>query len=359
MGDIRKLPYRAAPGIIPDELYGKAFNCPECGCAVQVPWLKNQNEPSQPIIPNSGVGFWVPADFLLKCNTQSCNNTFNVSTPSLPIECNWHLYGDEAGRYIKKPSNKYSNEPLHFFCITLVGLHRDKSNFVKTELEELKRSIIPDIDPNDWTHHFTQIWNSKYGNGKYTLRNKEEKIAYGKKLAKLIRDARPELVTFNISGCIVVPKNSKQRKNSIRYQKENTFSTSILSSLREMRGFNKSVKWIFDNIKDTTGGARTEGWASEAFLGLQYTRLFTWLSAGAPVQEPSFVTPGSHFLLEIADFVSYCVARDFEKSIRGEIPELPSSLFGRGFYHGTLGDGSAKSKWCIGLPKKEFYGVGE
>lgn len=166
-------------------------------------------------------------------------------------------------------------------------------------------------------------------------------------------------MTFsNVSSCIVVPEDSRERKLHIKSQKENIFSQSILATLRTFRQQNKSLNWIFDSLKDTTSGGRTEGWAAECFLGLQYTRLFTWLSAGAAIVQPTFVPPGSHFLLEVADFVSYCVARDFEKSVLGAQSEFSSSLLGNGLYQGTLGSGDVDSIWGIGLPLRRFYGVG-
>jgi hypothetical protein len=239
----------------------------------------------------------------------------------------------------------------------LVGLHSKKQERVRKQIERLKRSVAPSQNPDTWQHHFTEIWGSKPSSGQFNLRNKDAKITYAKKFAKIIRKARPELVSYNISGCIYVPNDQRGRKREIKAQKEELFSQSILTTLQQFRKNNKSVDWIFDNVADTTCGLRTEGWAEECFLGLQYTRLFTWLSSGAVITAPTFVPPGSHYLLEIADFISYCVARDFEKGVLESRSEFPSSLLGNGCFQGTLGDGSVKFKWHYGLPLKEFYGI--
>lgn len=135
-----------------------------------------------------------------------------------------------------------------------------------------------------------------------------------------------------------MPADPKERKKVLKQQKEHVFAESILTTPKQFRCREKSVNWTFDNVQDATAGSKTEGWASECFLGLQYTRLFTWVSAGATVVEPKFAIPGSNFLLELADFISYCVARDFERAIVGQRPEFPSSLLGQGFYQGTLGN---------------------
>ena len=357
MNDITKLPYRAAPSLVPEELSEMEFPCPVCKTAVRVPWLDKLSLPKRPIKSDVADGHLVPARFPIRCPVDTCQNEFNISIPRLPNSSYWTLYGDEAGRYISKPSEKHSNQALYFYCITLVGLHHRKQKRVQRQIEKLKMMIAPNRDPNTWQHHFTEIWGSKSDSGKFTLKNKDEKIEYAKKFAKIIRDARPDLVTFNVSGCILVPENKKEWQKQIKAQKEELFCQSILYSLRHLRASELGVRWVFDNIKDTTKGSRTEGWASECFLGLQYTRLFAWLSAGTTILEPDFVTPGSHYLLEIADFISYCVARDFEKVEQGSSSEFPSSLLGTGYFQGILGDGTVLYKPHRGLPLSDFYGL--
>jgi len=96
-----------------------------------------------------------------------------------------------------------------------------------------------------------------------------------------------------------------------------------------MRKNKKTARWTFDNIKDTSDGKKTEGWADECFLGLQYTRLFTYLTGGKAIVAPTFVPPGSHYLLEMADFISFCMAREFQRVSEGKNAELQSGLMGK------------------------------
>lgn len=357
MKDIRKRPHRSTPGLVPEELLGMKGSCPICKTETEIPWLEKMEYPKQPVKSDHGQHHWVPVDFPLTCSSEGCKHVFFITTPVLPNKNRWALYGDEAARYISLPPKDHSPEPLNFYCITLVALHKRRHERVRKQIFNLKKQIRPNQDPNSWAHHFTEIWESKPGSDTFILQNKIAKIEHAKKLAKIIREARPDLATFNFSGCIRVPSDAKERKRVLREQKENAFSESILATLWEFRNQEKSVNWIFDNIKDTTSGSKIEGWASERFLGLQYTRLFCWMSAGATVLEPSFVTPGSHFLLEVADFISYCVARDFQQAIIGQKSDFPSSLLGPGFYQGTFGNGNVESMRHFGLPLKKFYGL--
>jgi len=355
--DPRKLPYKTAPGIIPQELVGKVFSCEKCGRNIEVPWLDKLIFPSQPIESFLQGGHWVPVSIPLQCNSEDCTHNTLVNVPIKPKESTWTLYGDEAGRYIDKPHPSISKDPLHFFSITLVGLHSDRHETIRKEIEEAKLSIKPYDSPNTWAHHFTKIWSDSHNNKNFDLPNKEAKIEYGKRFARIIANARPSLVSFTISSCIVVPKDQKERAKAINWQKQEMFSQAILSSLQQMRSFNKGVKWVFDNVQDTTLKTPNEGWASECFLGLQYTRLFTWLCAGATTLEPEFVKPGSHFLLEIADFISYCIAREFEMSAKKLKTEFPSSLLGKAFYQGVIQDGTVQFNWNNKFPLREFYGL--
>jgi hypothetical protein len=355
VANIRDQPFRLAPGLVPEELVGKSGRCPNCGTTTPVPWADKLEFAKQPIEPIAGGGHWVPADISLTCRATDCGREYSLQIPRAPKVGTWTIFGDEAGRYISDCEPRSSGS-LHFFCITLVGLHRRRHDRVRRQLAKIKKAIAPDRDPEAWQHHFTDIWSSDGRTGEFALRNKDEKIAHARAFAKIVRDARPELVTMNVSSCIAIDSPSERAK-AIRAQKQEMFGISLLTSLQQFRSRGLCVKWEFDNIKDASDGARTEGWAREVFLGLQYTRLLAWLSAGATVLEPRFVQPGSHYLLEIADFVSYCVARDFEKAIRGAQSEFPSSLLGNGFFQGVLRDGSIDYRWSRGLPLNEFFGI--
>lgn len=357
MKNISKRPHRSHPGLIPEELIGLKKVCPFCNCETEIPWLEKLQFPKFPIKSNDGNCYWAPVSFPLTCSSLVCNKVFEVKIPVLPNHNRWSLYGDEAGRYITQPAIKYSSRPLNFYCITLVGLHASKHDRVRKQVMNLKRLIRPNDDPESWAHHFTRIWDSKPESNQFNLSSKKEKIEYAKRFAKVVREARPHLVSFNFSSCFVDPEEKGLRQSLLKHQKETLFSESILGTLVELRRQDKSVRWIFDNIQDTSLGDKIEGWASERFLGLQYTRLFCWLSSGSAVLEPSFVRPGSHFLLEVADFISYCVARDFFMAIMEKPSEFPSSLLGKGFYQGTFGDGHVESTSSLGLPIKKFYGV--
>ncbi|TRW49914.1 hypothetical protein FM042_03430 [Aliidiomarina halalkaliphila] len=351
-----KQPYRKAPGLVPKGLLDKKAECPDCNTTFDIPWLEELDHPLQPIAVRNE-GHFVPVSFPLRCPNFDCNNSFNYTIPNLENLSPWALYGDEASRDIQNPKANYTTKRLHFFCITLVGLHKDRAEKFLSDFEDLKREARPDVDPKEWAHHFTKIWSAGADDKEYSFSSKAQKIDYAKKIASLIRKNRYHIVTLNFSSCIVLPENEKERKKLIRRQKQEIFQQSIISSVLQFRLRQVSTYWIFDNVKDTSSGEKTEGWAEECFLGLQYTRLFAWLTAGATATKPTFVRPGSHHLLEVADFVSYCVARDFERTATGHKPEFPSKLMGNGFYQGAWNFGHSWYGWSKGLPMMKYYNL--
>ncbi|MBL1353003.1 MAG: DUF3800 domain-containing protein [Zetaproteobacteria bacterium] len=356
MKDIRKHPFRQPTKIIPTRLVGKTTICPKCKAIFRIPWVENQIFPKQPILPYSGGGQWIPVSINIKCNTPECRETIDIQTPIVEVKSKWNLFGDEAGRLISEPLPNLSTKSLHFFCITLIGLHSTRQKRVERRLRSLKKSICPQKDPSTWVHHFSDIWGSDPKEKQYDLATKRAKIKYAKSFARILRSERPNLASFNISSCIEIASDKRERRVSLKYQKEDVFSQSILLTLDKLRESQLSVSWTFDNIKDSTNGNRTEGWASECFLGLQYLPLFTWLSAGAYIEQPRFVKPGSNFLLEIADFMSFWVAREFERKSIGKDCELSTASFGKGYYQGTIQNGNVLTEWSDSLPLKKFYG---
>jgi hypothetical protein len=72
MKDIRKLPHRTAPRIIPEELIEQKFCCPSCKTEIPVAWIDKLPFPKQPVQPNTGEGHWVPVGFPIYCPMESC-----------------------------------------------------------------------------------------------------------------------------------------------------------------------------------------------------------------------------------------------------------------------------------------------
>lgn len=317
-----KRPFRKNPGIVPLELIGMKSSCQNCSHTNEIDWIENLTYPQEPIQVLDQSGYWAPGSFPITCTNCKKETHFNI--PKVKAECHWNLYGDEAGRIVE-----VNGKQISFFCISMVALHATKHKIAEQKLRNLKLVARPNHPPEQWTHHFTNIWSDNGDDRQFNFAGIKDKIKYGQRYAALIKSLKPHLVTFNFSNAIILPDDKKERATQLKLQKQDIFKQTLLGTLSHMRENNKTTRWFFDNIKDTSNGKKTEGWADECFLGLQYTRLFTYLSGGCAIIAPKFVTPGSHFLLEMADFISFCMAREFQRVSEGKDAELPSGLMGK------------------------------
>ncbi|WP_295716945.1 hypothetical protein, partial [uncultured Halovibrio sp.] len=244
-----------------------------------------------------------------------------------------------------------SDEELHVFCVTLAGIHKKRRKKLERKINDLKKSIAPNSNPDDWSHHFKDIWSSKAAENFSNLGSLNDRINYGLQFSDHLRSLRPHLVTMTCIMAKPLPVEKAERAKSIKMNKEEVFSHSLVSSLEYVRKNKKKIRWIFDKLKD---GQNPEGWAKETFLGLQYTRLFTWLSHRAYVPEPEFREPGSDVLSEVADYISFCAAREVFKRAKGDEPELPTARFGKSFYFTIDNNGNAYSKSSVGMPMERL-----
>lgn len=314
-------PFRKNPGIFPAELAGMTSLCQKCNHTNEIDWVGDLTHPKEPIQGLDKSGYWVPVSFPVTCSNCEAETQFHI--PIIEAECPWDLYGDEAGRIVE-----INGKEISFFCISMVALHVTKHKFAERKLRNLKLVARPNHPPEQWTHHFTKIWSDNGNDRQFDFAGIKDKIKYGQRYAALINSLKPHLITFNFSSAIILHANKKERAAQLKHQKQEIFKQTLLTTLSVMRNNKKSALWTFDNIKDTSNGEKNEGWADECFLGLQYTRLFTYLAGGNTITAPKFVSPGSHYLLEVADFISFCMAREFQRLSEGKDAELPSGLMG-------------------------------
>lgn len=327
------------------------FTCESCGLTQSVNWYEPQLFPSQPVTPNVGEGFWVPVAISQTCK---CGTSSLLDVPVRKIDSTWDLYGDEAERKFEPRELPGITNRAHFFCISLAGLHVKGRAWFDKKVNRLKSKARPDRAPESWNIHLTEIWNTPPGESGYSFQGKADKVRFGLDLANIMSKARPHLFTLNVSGCRV-QGDDESWADTVKLNKQHIFATTLLTSLDQFRHRNLNIRWNFDHAVAPDKRTGSEGWAEEVFLGLQYAPLFTWLSAGAPVVAPKFHTPGSHGLLEIADALSFFVAREFHQCVMGRKTEVPSSYTGLGYYRAFNADGGINSSWSRGLPIEKFY----
>ncbi|WP_154232688.1 hypothetical protein [Pseudomonas syringae] len=312
---------RKNPGLVPGEFIGVKSLCPKCGHGDEIKWLEELSHPREPILNIPSGDYFVPISFPTSCTVCLC--LYHVPVPVRTPKTRWNLYGDEASRIVE-----HGGKDLSFMCLTLSCLHKDQKEIAKQRFAHLKKRLRPESDPETWVHHFTDIWSTNADAGKYNLKSLPAKIKYGEDYAALIKRMRAHLQLFVYTSVMVLPSDSKARAILLKNQKEELLKRTMLDSLDLFRSNESVPLWTFDNIQDVTKRPKREGWAEECFTGLQFTPLFVYLSAGAAVHAPQFVSPGSDLLLEVSDFVSFTIGREFMMLAKSKQAELPSGQLG-------------------------------
>ena len=347
MKDVRRLPSRRPTQFeVPEDLISMRFTCPTCQLEFKHEWHKPTNFPSIPISPLAAPdsGFWVPVGITVTCP----NN--HISEASVPISANEGivtLFGDDATRCFS-----LGDVELSIRSTALVWVHRDRRPLIQLEMDRLKRSLIPDRDPQSWPMHFTDFWSNKGAFASQT-RSKAQKLAFANDLFLLCRSNQPYLGSAHMHSAIKLTDN---RSADLSWQRELDFSRTLATTLQLFRSQGKVPRWIFDSEKSTGKGLRKrEGNKEELFLGLQYSDVWVWLCAGAAIIKPEFREPGSDVLLEIADSLAFWAARSIQRKIL-QVPLEIEPDFGVAFHMWSFVEGGSLHSWRDSLPFEYFIG---
>jgi len=176
-------------------------------------------------------------------------------------------------------------------------------------------------------------------------------ISFVDKLLLLIK--KSNLFIYNIAS-VVVQNNTANRKVQSLLKNE-AYILLILNVIDEWTTKNAQPKIFFDSEKDSKANKIIHSWARDTFRGSQYSLLYGFLSKGIEVPEPKFVPPASHPGLEVADFVSFTIARYYLRMWQGKEIEIDPKDMGLVTYLGYDSNGDLLWKRQEGYPWDQFY----
>lgn len=338
-------PHRRPASLVPEELARITFPCPSCGAASTPEWYKTLVFPAEPLPHNTEPGHFVKIDFPVSC---PAGHEFTALAPEAPHNGRIPIYADDFQRHIHGHESRISTRSLKLFGFAAVYLGTDFLPAFTAKLHAIKSEFDPDKAPDTWPLHMTEVWGAEVG--------KAKKVALAHSVAELVRNSRPQLWSAFIGGVTQPSTDPRQRRRELKVQREDTLSLVLMSTIQRLRDQGFSPSWTFDRFRDARAGTIDEGWARELFLGWQYTPLATWMAKRAPIFPPTFVEPGSHPLLEIADFLAYTLGREFELWATGRENELPSTkALGTSFYQFFDGRGDVDAAIADALPISRFW----
>ncbi len=208
------------------------------------------------------------------------------------------LYGDDAHRNYGKQN---------VFIYSLVGADQSLLPKLDKAVRELKEKICPLRSPESWKLHMKELWSGGHRKKHHAFKelNFDDVKNITKNFCRLIQ--KQKLFVYNIA--LSFASERKISKKEVNQLKREAYILLILNAIDEWTSKNAQPHIYFDAEKPSEANQIIHKWAQDAFIGSQHSLLYGFLSKGIEIPEPKFVTPASYPGLEVADFVSYIIAR--------------------------------------------------
>ncbi len=290
--------YRAVK-FVPKNLLTKRFKCTNCKSLFAPDWLKPRGFPMGSIEAQEG-GYWVRLTAQERC--PSCSQYVEISLPVVERKARVLLFGDEAAR----PLNNGDGALLYTY--SLVGTSNPFIADIESEIRELKRGLCPEID----------------------------ELVGG--IGEIIRGADNKLFKYNIvlAG---QPQNPNEKREFEDYVQREAYILLLMQVIDNVTGMGGQPVINLDSQKSSKANTIIHQWARDAFQHGQGNLLYSFLTHSIFVPAPVFVPPASHPLLEVADFMSFAVARHHYRVFYGAAPEIDLKILGDVMYTTFSDDG--------------------
>jgi len=280
-----------------------------------------------------------------KCSV--CNELAVFPIPDVEYRQDLDIFGDEAFRQV-------DNKTIYIYSfVSFSGGDEDKNIFEKKFLD-LKKLIAPSIDPCSWVLHMKELLSAtnRSKNAALSHLHQDEVMDCISKIIELIRSHNEKYILNLYSSVGIANGINKKGPDEIKC-KEEVYSASFIRVIQDTTAHGLAPKFYFEE----TG---SDGWAKNFFHGWRMTLVWPFLTKGLPVMSPKFVDPSFSLYLEIADILSYvvarylfCIGRRVEgENIKAEI--CPSSLgLVRYIYLNSRSDGVYHDS--VGFPDSAMF----
>lgn len=276
---------------VPEELSSYELTC-SIGHNFKPNWLEKRFPTS--VLYNGELGLLKQATCYVKCPECGDLSTFNI--PNIKYLRNLNIYGDEAFRCIDgKTIFVYS-------FISFSGSSENKSKF-EEEFNNIKTELSPDIPAESWVIHMKEILSGskRKDNPSISHLDIDDAMKGVMKIIDLIAryNNKKDINLYSAVGIAVGINFKKNQKTQLQ---EEVYASALIRVIKETTAHGLAPKFYFEK----TG---TDGWAKTLFEGGRMTLLWPWITNGLPVMSPKFVEPRYSIYLEIADIVSFIIAR--------------------------------------------------
>lgn len=327
---------------VPEAFLKKQTKC-ENNHIFSLNWLKKRHPIS--CFYCSKRGLLRQATVYVKC--PKCHSKVSIELPLSQYKGSIEIYGDEAMREVD------SKKIFVYSFISFSGNYQRKKQF-ENDFLSIKKELSPSFSPKEWVFHMTELFSSEKRNSSPYLKHLQfDEIRSGVlKILNLI-SKHNELGDLNIYSAISIVISNTLKNNGELAVKNNVYNSALMNIIQETTSNNLAPMFYFER----TGN---DGWAKNLFDGGRLTLLWAFITNGLPVKTPEFVPPSYSLFLEIADIVSYLVARFLfciGKRAEGKEsqPEFDLTLLGKIRYITTDGNGDWINNLSNGFPSQLIF----
>lgn len=283
----------------PPEIVGRQMHCSQCGEDVSVPMNTLFDQALVPVIPldydpQSNNKYWAPAQVHAPC--PNCRAQCPIDLPQAAFKGRVTLFGDEAFR----------EGARRFFCLAAIGGSDNYLSDFFDKINQLKIDLEPKRSPLDWRLHMTELHSGQRRRRHTVFQSWSQAKCEGAvgEMFKLLRDSSN---IFKFITASVQPPTT-----SFAEIKRKTYVILLSDLIFNFTKLGFAPDFFFDAERAVPRDSDViQQWARAAFTQSQRQLLYLFISHGIPITEPLFVQPGSLPPLEVADFVSFVVAREF------------------------------------------------
>jgi hypothetical protein len=323
---------------IPSTLLNLTFKCDVCHRQFKPDWLKPLGFPLGPYPTSSENIFLQRVTTTINCTV--CMSETVIEMPRGNLNYVVKFYGDEAERVLDKGS---------LFTYSVVGISPKWLEELESDIKNLKRDLSPNLVPEEWSIHMKKLWNGSTRNThpEYEGWSKKTVDKFLMEISKIISKYGNRLFKYNI----LFYSNTVSSKS--KYLRDEAYITLITVIISELAKRDTSPHFHFDSIKNSTSSHTVHAWAKKAFENGCENLMYGFISRGIPVPEPVFVSPGSNSMLELADILSFSVARYNFNRIAKKPQDIDLKMFGEVCYMGLSSDSRRIEFYTtVGYPTK-------
>jgi hypothetical protein len=280
---------------------------------------------------------WVLVSTQVKC--PFCVGHGMLSIPSVPSTGFVYLFGDEANR---------SHAGQEVFTYSLVGAGAYYIADIVEKITRFKTKWEPARDPKSWRMHMREAWS---GDGRlehpvYHNWDFVKVMRYIEDILGIIDELQKPLLIYNVT--VAGTEHVSQLRDT-------AYTALLMSTIDRLTSQGGEPHFVFDAERVCGEGVAIAGWADRLLDVKQRTLLYAFLARGQVVPDPRFVEPGSHPCLELADFISFWIARYHLRKWQGKESEVATERLGRINYLGMTKNGNFYSVQQKGFPWDAFY----